>query len=113
MVTTDSGPRHLAAAFDIPTVALFGPNDAALSVNYNPRAVDLRLSLPCRPCGKRVCPLQHHRCMNDLTPDQAFNALVRILQKGRPQRRMDSDPWRPTPQGQDERSRPTPAKCLV
>jgi heptosyltransferase-2 len=113
MVTTDSGPRHLAAAFDVPTVALFGPNDAALSVNYNPRAVDLRLSLPCRPCGKRLCPLQHHRCMNDLTPDQVFNALVRVLQKGRPQRRVDADPWRPKPQGQDDLTRPRPAKCLV
>jgi heptosyltransferase-2 len=113
MVTTDSGPRHFAAAFDVPTVTLYGPNDAAWSVNYNPRAVDLRLSLPCRPCGKKTCPLQHHRCMNDLTPDVVFNALERVLSKNRPQRRVDADPWRPRPQGQEDRVRSPAAECLV
>jgi heptosyltransferase II len=95
MIATDSGPRHLAAAFDIPTVTLFGPNDSAISANYNPRAIDLRLSLACRPCRSRTCPLQHHRCMQDLTPDRVFGALVRVLQKAPPQQRIESAGWRP------------------
>jgi heptosyltransferase-2 len=78
MVTTDSGPRHIAAAFNVPTVALFGPVDPGWSANYNPRAINLHLPLPCRPCAKRSCPLLHHRCMNDLTPDRVFGALASV-----------------------------------
>jgi heptosyltransferase-2 len=81
MVTTDSGPRHLAAAFDIPTVVLFGPTDPRWSVNYNPREVPLRINLPCSPCAKRVCPLRHHDCMQRLSEDIVFNAVCCLMQQ--------------------------------
>jgi heptosyltransferase-2 len=87
MVATDSGPRHFAAAFDIPTVSLYGPTDPAWSVNYNPRAIHLSLSLACSPCGKRMCPLKHHACMNELTPEQAFSAVAQLLSQSSQQHR--------------------------
>jgi heptosyltransferase-2 len=88
MVATDSGPRHFAAAFGTPTVSLYGPTDPAWSVNYNPQSIDLRLSLACSPCGKRTCPLKHHACMNELTPEQAFSAVAQLLsQSSQHQRR--------------------------
>ncbi len=87
MVTTDSGPRHFAAAFQVPTIALFGPTDPVLSANYNAHETRLRLPLACSPCMARTCPLQHHRCLRDLTPDQAFSAVAAILQ-GRPSREL-------------------------
>jgi heptosyltransferase-2 len=87
MVTTDSGPRHFAAAFGTPTVSLYGPTDPAWSVNYNPRAIDLRLSLACSPCGRRACPLKHHACMNELAPDQVFSAVAQLLSQCSQQQR--------------------------
>lgn len=78
-VTTDSGPRHLASALGTPTVTLFGPIDPAWSVNYEPGAVHLRLPLQCAPCGKKACPLVHHRCMRDLTPGMVLDAVARRL----------------------------------
>ena len=63
LVSTDSGPRHLAAALGTPTITLFGPIDPRWSENYQPGAIQLRLALECSPCGRRVCPLKHHRCM--------------------------------------------------
>lgn len=79
MVSTDSGPRHFAAAFNIPTVALFGPTDPRWSINYNRREVALRLDLACSPCAKRVCPLGHHDCMRRLEVDDVFEAVNRLL----------------------------------
>ena len=79
LVSTDSGPRHIAAAFDVPTVTLFGPIDPRWSHNYATRAIDLFDHLDCAPCGKRICPLGHHRCMNDLTPDRVFTAVTALL----------------------------------
>lgn len=79
MVSTDSGPRHFAAAFNVPTVTLFGPTDPRWSVNYNPREVTLRLDLPCSPCAKRVCPLGHHDCMRQLAVKDVFAAVAGLL----------------------------------
>ncbi len=79
VITTDSGPRHLAAGFQIPTVALFGSTDARWSINYNPREIRLREHLPCAPCAKRVCPLGHHRCMRDLAVTRVYGAARQLL----------------------------------
>jgi hypothetical protein len=39
----------------------------------------LVLNLPCIGCGKRVCPLGHHRCMHDLSVDRVFAESEKIL----------------------------------
>lgn len=79
MVSTDSGPRHFAAAFGVPLVTLFGSTDPRWSENYHWQAADLLQPLACSPCGRRTCPLGHHRCMRDLTPDRVFAAVQRML----------------------------------
>jgi heptosyltransferase II len=75
VVSNDSGLMHVAAALDRPQVALFGPSDPTRTGPRNPAARVLRLGLDCSPCNKRVCPLGHHRCLEDLTPAQALAAL--------------------------------------
>ena len=79
MVSTDSGPRHVAAAFALPVVTLFGPMLPIWSENPTQRAANLVLDLDCIGCHKRVCPLGHHRCMRDLSVDMVFNAVQRLL----------------------------------
>jgi heptosyltransferase-2 len=83
MVTTDSGPRHFAAAFGVPVVALFGPTHIAWTRTYHPQAVHLFRPVPCGPCQKPVCPEGHHRCMTELTPDAVLRAALTMLPRGR------------------------------
>jgi heptosyltransferase-2 len=78
LVTTDSGPRHFAAAFDRPVVTLFGPTHIAWTETYYPRAVHLQKPVPCGPCQQRVCPLDH-RCMRTLTSDEVYRAAAELL----------------------------------
>ena len=82
MVTTDSGPRHIAAAFHTPTVVLFGPIDPGWSRNGQRDTVELHVPLDCAPCGERTCPLGHHRCMRDLTVDTVLQAVSQMLTTG-------------------------------
>lgn len=82
MVTTDSGPRHFAAAFEIPTVALFGPTDPRLSHNYHPAESQLVEPIPCHPCGQRFCPLTHHDCLQRLSVDRVMAAIRKLIQAG-------------------------------
>ena len=79
MISTDSGPRHFAAAFGVPIVSLFGPTHIAWTRTYHTQAVHLQQPVPCGPCQKGICPLGHHRCMVELTPDSVFRAAMRLL----------------------------------
>jgi heptosyltransferase-2 len=81
LVTTDSGPRHIASALGTPTVVLFGPIDPRWSRNYQPETFELSVRLDCAPCGRRVCPLGHHKCMRDLTVDQVLAGVGAMLER--------------------------------
>lgn len=72
LVTTDSGPRHFAAAFGVPAVTIFGSTDPRWSWNYHPGETILQSDLDCAPCARRTCPLRHHRCMRDRTPESVL-----------------------------------------
>lgn len=78
LVTTDSGPRHFAAAFGRPVVTLFGPTHIGWTETYFAKAIHLQKPVPCGPCQRRVCPLDH-RCMRELTPAEVFDAACRLL----------------------------------
>ena len=78
LVTTDSGPRHFAAAFRRPVVTLFGPTHIEWTETYFPRAVHLQKQVDCGPCQRRVCPLDH-RCMKQLLPTEVAAAARRLL----------------------------------
>jgi len=80
LVTTDSGPRHIASALNTPTIVLFGPIDPRWSRNYQHQTIELTVPLDCAPCGQRTCPLAHHRCMRDLTVDQVLRATAKTLE---------------------------------
>ncbi len=86
LVTTDSGPRHFATAFDRPTLTLFGPTHVAWTETYHAKAVHLQKKVDCGPCQKRVCPLDH-RCMKGLSPGEAFAATAVLLDRHPPARR--------------------------
>ncbi len=78
-VSSDSGPRHLGAAFRVPTVALLGPIDPRLGRSDERGCVEIRLDLPCSPCGAAVCPLVHHDCMRLITVGQVGRAALDLL----------------------------------
>ncbi len=83
MISTDSGPRHVAAAFGKPVITLRGPTLPIWSENPTVLAIDLRLDLECIGCQNRVCPLGHHKCMRDLTPDMVLTEVVKLLKQPR------------------------------
>jgi len=78
-ITGDSGPMHIAAAFQIPTVAIFGPTkDKETSQWMNKKSIIVKKNLDCQPCMKRICPLQHHNCMNLIKAIDVLKAVNSI-----------------------------------
>jgi heptosyltransferase-2 len=84
MITTDSGPRHFAGAFNVPVITLFGPTHIAWTRTYHPNALHLQVPVPCGPCQRPVCPERHHRCMRELLPEAVFDAAARFLTQAEP-----------------------------
>ena len=79
-ITNDSGPMHIGAAFEIPSVAVFGPTRFDETSPYgNKNAKIVHLNLPCMPCMKRSCPLKTHECMKNLTPKMVLEALQNLI----------------------------------
>jgi len=78
-VSSDSGPRHIAAAFGVPTVALVGPIDPRLGRSDPDRCVEIRRDLACSPCGKKECPLVHHDCLRLVTVEEVGEAALDLL----------------------------------
>jgi heptosyltransferase-2 len=80
LVSTDSGPRHMAAALGKPVVTLMGPTAAVWIENPTVRGSMVWTGLDCLGCGRRVCPLGHHRCMQDLDPEIVFDEVAMLLE---------------------------------
>ncbi len=78
-VTNDSGPMHVAAAYGIPTVAIFGPTKFKETSQWqNERGVIIRKEMDCAPCMKRTCPIKTHACMKKISAKEVIAALENI-----------------------------------
>lgn len=85
-VGTDSALGHIASAFEIPVVTLFGP---AVPSETRPYPKDARVvmraeRLPCQPCWgtplQGRCP-NNLQCMTDITIESVFSPIAAILDR--------------------------------
>ncbi len=90
-VCNDAGPMHIAAALDVPTVALFGPGEENIWFPYD-RSLGhtvLRKDVPCHPCHADFCPRTgdgYMECMSLLHVDEVAAAVEGIVAATRRQR---------------------------
>jgi 3-deoxy-D-manno-octulosonic-acid transferase/heptosyltransferase-1 len=81
VVSTDSGPMHLAAATGTQVVALFGPTDPDRTGPYGPGHRVIRGDLPCMPCFRKRC--EDPRCMKGIGVEEVFAAVKGMLEAKR------------------------------
>jgi 3-deoxy-D-manno-octulosonic-acid transferase/heptosyltransferase-1 len=79
LITTDSGPMHIAAAMGCPTVALFGPTAPWRTGPYGKGHIVIRDDTECSPCFKKTC--DHMTCMKNITVEKVLEAVEEALNK--------------------------------
>jgi heptosyltransferase-2 len=84
LLVGDSGPRWIAAAFDVPCVSVLGPNFPEVTATSLDLAAIVRVEgLECSPCLRKRCPLGHHRCMRELEPERVLASALEVLGRER------------------------------
>ena len=74
-VTNDTGPMHVAQAFGVPVVAIFGPTDSQNTGPFHTMGAIVRNPVLCSPCLLRHCPIDH-RCMTGVSVDEVVKASL-------------------------------------
>ncbi len=77
VISTDTGPMHLAAAIGTPVVAFFGPTAPWRTGPFGPGHTIIRADLECSPCFKRQCKTID--CMKQITVDQVFDTAMSAI----------------------------------
>ncbi|MFP4444678.1 MAG: lipopolysaccharide heptosyltransferase II [Desulfosudaceae bacterium] len=78
-VSNDSGLMHLAAALELPLVAIFGSTSAAATGPLSAHSRVVQVDLDCRPCLKPECPYGHLACMDKISVDMVTSAAAEVL----------------------------------
>lgn len=77
VVGADTGPVHIAAAVDTPTVSIYRVTDATRNGPRGDKHVLLQVDLPCSPCLKKACE-RDGECGGKITPAQVFAAMATL-----------------------------------
>lgn len=78
LVTNDSGPMHIGAAFETPLVALFGSTDEEVTGPYGQNRAVINKHVKCSPCFKRVCPIDFP-CMKEIGVDEVVERVLQYV----------------------------------
>jgi heptosyltransferase-2 len=80
LASNDSGLMHVAAAFGVAQVAVFGSTSPIHTPPLNERArvvwLKEELQLDCMPCFDRTCRFGHYLCLTSVSPERVESALT-------------------------------------
>ncbi|HXX81169.1 MAG TPA: glycosyltransferase family 9 protein [Thermodesulfovibrionales bacterium] len=79
MVSNDTGPMHIAAAFGIPVFALFGPANPMKTGPYGKGHTIIRKNISCAPCYRRTC--KNPRCLDMITVGEVAEIISDFLMR--------------------------------
>jgi lipopolysaccharide heptosyltransferase II len=75
LVSSDTGPLHLATAVHTPVVGLYGSTDPQRTGPIGSGHQVLMKALPCVPCEKKNCALGTRACMTLISTDDVLAAV--------------------------------------
>lgn len=80
LISTDTGPMHVAAAMGTPVIALFGPTASWRTGPFGSGHTIMRKGIPCSPCFKKHCA--HVDCMHEIEVAEVLSAVSKVISNG-------------------------------
>ena len=80
LITNDTGPAHIGAALNTPTVVIFGPTNPLTTYPFSQNAEIIRHPPECAPCMLRDCPIDH-RCMTAIAVEEVFARACAMMSR--------------------------------
>ncbi len=81
LVSTDSGPAHVAAMLGIPVLTLFGSSSPSWTRPLGARVRVIYRALNCSPCFSSICPLGTYACFQEISVDDVWQQAVDLLEE--------------------------------
>lgn len=78
-VGNDNGPMHIAQAFAIPTVVIFGPTQSVNWSDPQPRNRVVKSDVDCLECNRQEC--EKMSCMEKVSAEKVIEAVQKIMQE--------------------------------
>jgi len=81
LICLDSGPMHIASAFNIPTIALFGPGNIGVwhPTGANSIVINHQDRYPCAPCLQKKCVYPDFNCMDAILVEEVFQKVQKVI----------------------------------
>ena len=79
-ISSDSAPLHVAAAMNVPVVALFGPTKPERHAPPADKLTVIRKEIDCSGCYKSQCHRHRLGCMTGITPEEVFRQVMRYME---------------------------------
>lgn len=79
LICNDSGAGHLAAAYNIPVLVIFGKADPQAVKPLGNNVSIISHELDCKPCNQHICPLGTNECIKNITVDEVLDEVKKIL----------------------------------
>jgi heptosyltransferase-2 len=78
-ITNDSGLMHVAAALNVPLIAVFGSTNSITTGPLGQNSRIVQVPLECSPCLRPECPKGHLDCMDQISVEMVFNVVKEML----------------------------------
>ncbi len=83
VIGNDTGMGHIAEAYNVPSLAIFGPTHEDLGFGpFMKKSASMSKQLWCRPCsgtGSKKCFRKRQYCMEEITPEQVFEKVLEMI----------------------------------
>lgn len=78
-ISPDTGGMHIAAAFGVPQVAIFGSSSPVWTRPLNKKSRVVYKGLECSPCFRRRCPLNTYACLATISSGDVITEIEELI----------------------------------